>query len=134
MPTSVVKVIELSREVVETKRNSAKLMDPTNDLAKKLNDCRAAERKACGNLKRAEGCVKMLNAHVEELGTKNMKIVEEAAQTKEGRRVWITSLESSLETNGDRVARFKKARGDENAGSQLASAEQQKARDTLSVS
>lgn len=98
MPTFVVKVIELSREVVETKRDNGKLVDHNTYFLGDLEDCRAAERLAWDKLERAEGLVKTLKAHVAKLDMKYSSTVEEATQTKEMLHVGVTSYGSSLKT------------------------------------
>lgn len=47
MPTSFIEVIVLSRDVVETRRYNAKLVDRNRDLVQKLKDVKTVERPAC---------------------------------------------------------------------------------------
>lgn len=50
MPTSVVKVVELSRNVVNSKRDNARLVRRNADLVKALEDGRSLERLMCDKL------------------------------------------------------------------------------------
>lgn len=55
MLTSVIEVIELSKKVVETKHNNAKLFDCINNLEKNLEDVKSIERLVYVNLEVLSG-------------------------------------------------------------------------------
>lgn len=65
VPTSVVEVIDLFRDVVETKCNNAKLMDRNNDLLMGLDESRAPEQFARDRVERADACVEGSEKHME---------------------------------------------------------------------
>lgn len=82
LPTSVLEVAILSREVVDSKRNNAKLMDRKISLVMELDKCRALHCFACDSVQNVEARVKAMERHVESMKSKSFKTVEDAAQTK----------------------------------------------------
>lgn len=55
--TSIVKVIELPRDVFETKNENAKLADHVRDLEQELKNARSKEWMACIILEVASACI-----------------------------------------------------------------------------
>lgn len=79
--TSVIELIEFSREAVETKRDNTKLVDGTEGLVREMEDVRSAECLTHINLDVALVFIKLLRALVEDVGAKCAKMVEETAWT-----------------------------------------------------
>lgn len=75
MPASVIEFDELSREIVKTKRDNAKLVDHNNDLVKELKDVPSMEGLVCDNLLAASACITTLKVQVKGDGAKYAKVV-----------------------------------------------------------
>lgn len=131
VPTFVVEVIDLSPEIVERKLNTAKLMDRITDLVIKLDGSRAAKRLACDRIQKSEAQVKTLEDHVEVSDARYSKTVADAAQVQKVLRTRVTSLESAIKAEKDRIAIFEEDRVDKNVADRDVFIERQKAHDAL---
>lgn len=80
MPTSVVRLIDLSQKVDETERNNVKLMNKRNDLVTELDKSLASRPLARNSTERAVVRVKAFKKHVETSNSGCTKTVEDAAQ------------------------------------------------------
>lgn len=96
VPTSAVEIIELSRDVVETKHKNAKLVDRVKDLERELEDGRSVKRLTCVNLVISATLVQTLEAKVNDADAKCAKMLDKAAQTEENSRSCTSSLEALL--------------------------------------
>lgn len=94
VPPPMLEVLDLSREVIDTKRDNAKLWDRTNDLKTELDKTRTSEHLASDRVKMEEACVKTLKEHIEASNLKYSKTVENAARAVEELCLQITSLVS----------------------------------------
>lgn len=112
VPPSVLEKTDLSREVIETKRNNAKVTDRNNDLVTELDESRAFKRLASDMVQKAEARVKALEEHVKALDSKYSKTVEDAAQVEKKLRMHLTLLELELKTERDPIIRFEEDRLD----------------------
>lgn len=81
--TFVIEVIELSREVIETKRDKGKLVGLISDLERELVDVPSLKRLACVSLELMSVGIKTLEVQVKDADAKYAKVVDETAQTKE---------------------------------------------------
>lgn len=79
MPTSIVEVIELSRDVVETKRENAKLIDRINDPERESEDVQSVEQQTCVNLEATTARRQTVETQVKDTDANYAKVVAEAA-------------------------------------------------------
>lgn len=114
-PAPVLEAIDLSQEVVETKRENAKLVDRNIDLVVELYKSHLSERLARDGLQKAEACVNAMKKLVKVSGSKYLEIVKDAAQVAKEFRMRVTSLKSEHEVEKDCIVRFEEARVGENA-------------------
>lgn len=82
VPTLVIGRIELSRGVIEMKRNNSKLVDSTVDLEKELDYVRPVEQLVCVNLEVASAYIKAIEIQVKEANLRYAKEIEETTQTE----------------------------------------------------
>lgn len=100
------KVIDLSQEDVETKRNDAKLMDRNNELVMELDGSRVSECLTCDRIQNAESCIKTLEEHVKTSDSRYSKAVKDADQVEKELNISVASLDSALQVEKDCIARF----------------------------
>lgn len=98
VPTSVFEELNLSRQMVDSRRNNAKLMDQNNSLVMELDICRASNCFAGDRVQIAEARVKALEGHVEASELKYLKTVEDAAQAETKLSMRVLSLEMEPKT------------------------------------
>lgn len=96
-------MIELSRNVVETKCENAKSVDLVNDLDKELENVWSVEMLARVSLEMASAHIKSFEAQVKDADEKYVKMVDETAQAEKDPCSGIFSLDSSLKAKRDRV-------------------------------
>lgn len=82
MPTTVVKVVELSREIVEINRANTIMVDTVDNLRKKLENFWSVERLTCVDLEMVVGRVRSSETDVKHVGAKYAKMMDRTAQTE----------------------------------------------------
>lgn len=130
-PTSVFKMMGLSRQVVESKRNNAKLVDRSKDLFQELEGVQTVKRPAYVNPKEAPVRAKTLEAQVKDADAKYARLVEETDQSQDNLRVHKALLDSSLKAERDFIAQDEKYRVEEVTGNGDVLANQPKAHDAI---
>lgn len=127
VPTFVLEVNDLSRKVVETKRDIAKLLGCTNDLMIEMDDNRESKRLACHRVQKAKNRVEALEEHVDAADLKYSKSVEIAAQVEKEFCTRVMSLVPELKTEKAGIARFVEDRINEHSEDREAAVERQRA-------
>lgn len=110
---SELEVVDLSREVAETKRNNSKLLDCNNHLIFELHISRTSKRLACIRVQKKEGCVQALEEHLAALDSKYSKTVEKLLQLVKEFCTRVSTLAAELKVEKDCVARIEENRMDE---------------------
>lgn len=103
VPTSVVKVVELSRLIFETKRKNAKLAYRVSDPERELEDMWSIEELARVSLEVATTRVQALEAEVKNANAKNTKVVDKATKAEKDLRFRMFLSEASLKAKRDCV-------------------------------
>lgn len=96
MPTLVLEVSDLFREVVDAEHDNTVGLDRTNNLILELNKSSTSERLACDRVQKTEPRVKTLEEHVKASDSKYSKDAEDAAQAENIFRMRLTSLDLQL--------------------------------------
>lgn len=109
-------MIELSREVVETIHENAKLVNRINDLEIDLEGVRSVKRLAGVNSEVALARMKTLDFQVKAADAKYGKTVDQTTQTEENFRSRTTVLKPLLRAERDYFAQLENNCADKVAG------------------